>query len=54
MLLSRTCTGRSCPFRMHITVRIPCSSASDIASSPMSSSTPFSSLTRCSSPYRRP
>jgi hypothetical protein len=48
--LSRTDTGRSCPLRMHITVRMPASSGSLIASSPISNSTPFSSLTRCLSP----
>ncbi len=51
---SRTDTGRNCPLRMHITVRIPASSGSLIASSPISSSTPFSSCTRCSSPCRSP
>ena len=47
---SRTDTGRSCPLRMPITVRIPASSGSEIASSPMTSSTPFSRVTRWSSP----
>ncbi|COW38112.1 Uncharacterised protein [Mycobacterium tuberculosis] len=54
MLRSRTSTGRSCPLRMHITVRMPRSSGSEMASSPINSSTPRSSFTRCSSPWRRP
>ena len=53
-LASRTRTGRSWPLKMHITVRMPRSSGSEIASSPISSSTPRSSLTRCSSPRRSP
>ena len=39
-------TGRSWPLRMHITVRMPRSSGSEIASSPMSSSTPCVELRR--------
>ena len=34
MLRSRTKTGRSWPLRMHITVRIPRSSGSEMASKP--------------------
>ena len=45
MLRSRTKTGRSWPLRMHITVRMPRSSGSEIASNPISSSTPRSSVT---------
>ena len=50
MLRSRTNTGRSCPLRVVITVRMPLSSASPIASSPTYSCTPGSISATCSSP----
>ena len=48
---SRTWIGRSWPFSVHITVRMPRSSASPIASSPRIRRTPRSSSTTCSSPW---
>ena len=54
MLRSRTSTGRSWPLMVHITVRMPRSSASPIASSPMSSSTPRSSCDAVLVPGRSP
>jgi hypothetical protein len=54
MLRSRTTTGRSWPLMMHITVRRPRSSGSEIASSPTMSWTPRSIWMRCSSPWRSP
>ena len=51
---SRTETGRSWPFSVVITVRKPRSSGSEIASSSISSVTPGSSSTVCSTSGSRP
>ncbi len=51
---SRTRTGRNCPFRVHITRRMPRSSASLIESSAAMIRRPRSSSITCSSPGRRP
>ena len=51
---SRIWMGRSWPFSVDITVRMPRSSASPIASSSMSSRTPGSRSTAYSSPGRSP
>ena len=52
--VSRTWIGRSWPFRVDITVRMPRSSASPTASSSMSSRTPGSRSTAYSLPGRSP
>ncbi len=52
--LSRTLTGRSWPLIVHITDRMPRSSASLTACSPKISRLPSESSTWCSSPVVRP
>ena len=54
MLRSRTLTGRICPLRVHMTVRMPFSSGSDTASRVAMSRTPFSSSMTCSVPACSP
>ncbi len=51
---SRTSTGRSWPLRVAMTVRMPASSMSPIASSPTYRVMPLSISTTCSAPTRRP